>query len=142
MSYQLKKSIHIGIPPDDSDGRRHRLDCGLIGYAMQKRDRGRGRGRGRPCDHRGRPGPSSRPCWGPWALRRRGSVPARSEPLGGGDEPAHEAVSVLLLAYFYMILMDALILVIAVLYNAFAGVVGLGGVGLELEGAPDEEPAS
>ncbi len=51
-------------------------------------------------------------------------------------------VSVLLFSVFYMILMDALILVVAVLYNAFAGVVGLGGVGLELEGVPDEEPAS
>src|SRR5262245_40151640 len=44
-----------------------------------------------------------------------------------GMSPAMRLVSALLFALFYMVLMDALVLVIAVLYNLFAGVFGLGG---------------
>ncbi|OGR84692.1 MAG: hypothetical protein A3J74_06045 [Elusimicrobia bacterium RIFCSPHIGHO2_02_FULL_57_9] len=51
-------------------------------------------------------------------------------------------VSTILFALFYMVLMDALVLVIAVLYNFFSGVLGLGGVGLEFEGVEEEEPAA
>lgn len=43
---------------------------------------------------------------------------------------------------FYMILMDALVLVVAVLYNLFTGVVGLSGLRVELDAAEDEEPAA
>ena len=43
---------------------------------------------------------------------------------------------------FYMVLMDAVILVVAVLYNLFTGVVGLSGLRLELESVEDEEPAA
>jgi hypothetical protein len=50
-------------------------------------------------------------------------------------------VSVLLFGVFYMVLMDALALVVCVLYNAYAGVVGMSGVCLELEGAEEETPA-
>ncbi len=44
-----------------------------------------------------------------------------------------------LFALFYMILMDALILVLCVLYNLFAGTVGLGGIHLELEAVDEEQ---
>ncbi|MBI3551540.1 MAG: hypothetical protein HY077_03410 [Elusimicrobia bacterium] len=47
-----------------------------------------------------------------------------------------------LFALFYMILMDALVLVVCVLYNLYAGTVGFGGIKLELETAEDEEPAA
>lgn len=50
-------------------------------------------------------------------------------------------LSVLLFALFYMVLMDALVLVVSVLYNLFAGVVGLGGLRLEFESA-EEEPTA
>lgn len=43
---------------------------------------------------------------------------------------------------FYMVLMDALMLVVAVLYNLFAGTVGLSGLRLDLEAADDEESAA
>lgn len=43
---------------------------------------------------------------------------------------------------FYMVLMDALVLVISVLYNLFSGTFGFGGVRLELESAEEEEPAA
>ncbi len=42
-------------------------------------------------------------------------------------------LSVGLFAVFYMVLMDALVLVIAVLYNLFSETLGLGGVRLDLE---------
>ncbi len=51
-------------------------------------------------------------------------------------------LSVLLFALFYMVLMDALVLVVSVLYNLFAGVVGLGGLRLEFESAEEEEPTA
>lgn len=51
-------------------------------------------------------------------------------------------VSTALFAIFYMVLMDALVLVIAVLYNFFSGVLGLGGLGLEFEAVEEEEPAA
>jgi hypothetical protein len=43
-------------------------------------------------------------------------------------------------AIFYMVLMDALILVLAVLYNLFSETLGMSAVRLELEAA--EEPAA
>ena len=43
---------------------------------------------------------------------------------------------------FYMVLMDALVLVVSVLYNIFAGVVGLSGLRFELEEVNDEENAA
>ena len=46
-----------------------------------------------------------------------------------------------LFALFYMVLMDALVLVVCVLYNLYAGTVGLGGIKLELDQAEDEESA-
>ncbi|MDX6769646.1 MAG: hypothetical protein SF051_08950 [Elusimicrobiota bacterium] len=42
-------------------------------------------------------------------------------------------VSTLLFAVFYTVLMDGVVLLVAVLYNLFAGVAGLGGLSLELE---------
>lgn len=42
-------------------------------------------------------------------------------------------VSTLLFTVFYTVLMDGVILLVAVLYNLFAGVVGLGGFSVELE---------
>ena len=45
-----------------------------------------------------------------------------------------------LFALFYMMLMDALVLVVCVLYNLYAGAVGLSGIRLELEQAEEEEP--
>ncbi|MBI3564691.1 MAG: hypothetical protein HY079_05795 [Elusimicrobia bacterium] len=42
-------------------------------------------------------------------------------------------LSTVLFTLFYTILMDGVVLIIAVLYNLFAGVVGLGGVSLDLE---------
>ncbi len=42
-------------------------------------------------------------------------------------------VSALLFSVFYMVLMDALVLVIAVLYNLFGVTLGLGGLKLDLE---------
>lgn len=48
-------------------------------------------------------------------------------------------LSALLFSVFYMILMDALLLVVAVLYNLFGGTLGLGGIGLELETEAEEE---
>ena len=50
--------------------------------------------------------------------------------------------STLLFTVFYIILMDALVLVIAVLYNFYAGVVGMEGIKFEFESAPEEEPAA
>jgi hypothetical protein len=50
-------------------------------------------------------------------------------------------VSTLLFAVFYTVLMDGVVLLIAVLYNLFAGVAGLGGLSVELEdegGAADD----
>ena len=42
-------------------------------------------------------------------------------------------VSTLLFTLFYTVLMDGVVLLIAVLYNLFAGAVGLGGVSFDLE---------
>lgn len=42
-------------------------------------------------------------------------------------------VSTLLFAVFYTVLMDGVVLLVSVLYNLFAGVVGLGGFSVELE---------
>lgn len=42
-------------------------------------------------------------------------------------------VSTLLFALFYTVLMDGVVLLVAVLYNLFAGGVGLGGLSLDLE---------
>lgn len=42
-------------------------------------------------------------------------------------------VSTLLFTVFYTVLMDGVVLLVAVLYNLFAGVVGLGGFSVELE---------
>ena len=47
-----------------------------------------------------------------------------------------------LFGLFYMVLMDALVLVVSVLYNLFAGAIGLGGLRLELESVEDQEPAA
>jgi hypothetical protein len=46
-------------------------------------------------------------------------------------------VATLMFAAFYMVLMDALILVLAVLYNLFSHTLGLSAVRLELEAAED-----
>ena len=54
---------------------------------------------------------------------------------------AYRLVSVILFGLFYMVLMDALILVVAVLYNAYAGVVGLQGLTLEFETAEEDSAA-
>ncbi len=43
-----------------------------------------------------------------------------------------------LFAVFYMILMDALVLMVSGLYNLFAGAIGLGGIRLELETEAEE----
>ncbi len=50
--------------------------------------------------------------------------------------------SVFLFAAFYMVLMDALVLVVAVIYNLFAGVIGMGGIRLDLESSEDDEPGA
>jgi hypothetical protein len=47
----------------------------------------------------------------------------------------------LLFGLFYMVLMDALVLVVAVLYNFYAGAIGLGGIRLELDTTDDQESA-
>lgn len=49
-------------------------------------------------------------------------------------------LSTLLFTLFYAVLMDGVVLLVAVLYNLFAGAVGLGGLSLELENEPDEAP--
>ena len=49
-------------------------------------------------------------------------------------------VATLMFAIFYMVLMDALVLVLAVLYNLFSETLGLSAVRLELEAA--NEPAA
>ena len=48
-------------------------------------------------------------------------------------------LSTLLFTLFYAVLMDGVVLLVAVLYNLFSGVVGLGGLSLEFE---DEGPES
>jgi hypothetical protein len=57
---------------------------------------------------------------------------------------AMKLLSSVLFGLFYMVLMDGVVLVVAVLYNLYGGTVGLGGIGLELEGDEDaaEEPAA
>lgn len=47
-------------------------------------------------------------------------------------------LSAFLFGVFYMVLMDALVLVVAVLYNLFAGTVGFSGLTLELETVEEE----
>lgn len=49
-------------------------------------------------------------------------------------------VATLMFAIFYMVLMDALVLVLAVLYNLFSDTLGLSAVHLEFEAA--EEPSA
>jgi len=49
-------------------------------------------------------------------------------------------VATLMFAVFYMVLMDALVLVLTVLYNLFSDTLGLSAVRLELEAA--DEPAA
>jgi hypothetical protein len=49
-------------------------------------------------------------------------------------------VATLMFAAFYMVLMDALVLVLAVLYNLFSETLGMSAVRLELEAA--DEPAA
>jgi hypothetical protein len=46
---------------------------------------------------------------------------------------AMRMVSTLLFTVFYTVLMDGVVLLVAVLYNLFAGVVGLGGFSVDLE---------
>lgn len=50
--------------------------------------------------------------------------------------------SILFYAMFYTVLMDAVVLVVSVIYNFFAGVVGLGGIRLEFEQTEEETPAA
>ena len=50
--------------------------------------------------------------------------------------------SILFYAVFYTVLMDAVVLVVSVIYNFFAGVIGLGGVRLEFEQLDEETPAA
>ena len=50
-------------------------------------------------------------------------------------------LSAVLFGVFYMVLMDALVLVVAVLYNLFAGAVGFRGLSVELETVDDEAAA-
>ncbi|MBI5631047.1 MAG: hypothetical protein HY921_09200 [Elusimicrobia bacterium] len=50
-------------------------------------------------------------------------------------------LSMLIFVLFYMVLMNALVLVVAVLYNLYAGALGWGGVRLELEAATEAESA-
>jgi hypothetical protein len=47
-------------------------------------------------------------------------------------------VAALMFAVFYMVLMDALILVLAVLYNLFADTMGMSALRLELEAAEEQ----
>lgn len=55
-----------------------------------------------------------------------------------GLSMVYRLLSTVLFAVFYMVLMDALVLVVAVLYNLFAGTIGLGAVQLELETTAEE----
>ncbi|MCX5795717.1 MAG: hypothetical protein NTY77_09510 [Elusimicrobia bacterium] len=50
-------------------------------------------------------------------------------------------VATLMFAVFYMVLMDALILVLSVLYNLFSDTFGMSAVRLELEAAEDQPAA-
>lgn len=50
-------------------------------------------------------------------------------------------VSTLLFTVFYTVLMDGVVLLVAVLYNLFAGVVGLGGFSVDLEDEGGEADA-
>ena len=50
-------------------------------------------------------------------------------------------VSTILFALFYMVLMDALVLVVSVLYNFFGSVIGLGGIKLDLVAVEEAQPA-
>lgn len=58
-----------------------------------------------------------------------------------GMTPMMKVVSTALFALFYMVLMDALVLVVSVLYNLFASTIGLGGIRLEL-GEAEDAPAA
>ena len=46
-------------------------------------------------------------------------------------------LSTTIFALLYMVLMDALLLVVAALYNFFGGAVGLGGIDIDLEGGEE-----
>ena len=50
-------------------------------------------------------------------------------------------VSAVLFGAFYMVLMDALVLVVAVLYNFYAGALGLGGFKLEFDSEEEDAAA-
>lgn len=56
--------------------------------------------------------------------------------------PALRWGAALAFGLFYMVLMDAVVLAVAVLYNLFTGVVGLSGLRFELENVDDEEHAA
>ncbi len=47
--------------------------------------------------------------------------------------PALKLLSTILFTLFYTVLMDGVVLLISVLYNLFAGAIGLGGFSLDLE---------
>jgi hypothetical protein len=47
-------------------------------------------------------------------------------------------ISTLLFTLFYAVLMDGVVLLVSVLYNFFAGGIGMGGLSLELENDGDE----
>ena len=47
-------------------------------------------------------------------------------------------LSTLLFTVFYTVLMDGVVLLICVLYNLFAGAIGLGGFSLDLEEGPTD----
>jgi hypothetical protein len=50
-------------------------------------------------------------------------------------------LSMLLFTLFYAVLMDGVFLLVAALYNLFAGALGLGGLSLDLEGDGGEDEA-
>lgn len=51
-------------------------------------------------------------------------------------------VSTIFFALLYMVLMDALVLVVAALYNFFGGAMNLGGISLEIEETGNDAPES
>ena len=55
--------------------------------------------------------------------------------------PGLKLLSTLLFTVFYAVLMDGVVLLIAVLYNFFAGGIGLGGLSLDLEEDTEEAGA-
>lgn len=55
--------------------------------------------------------------------------------------PVEKLMSIAFYTVFYAVLMDAVVLVVSVLYNFYAGVIGFGGINLQLE-ETDQEPAA